>query len=98
MSEPLPLSVAPHVLPFFVLGQISRLFSTAATGALRAHLRGLAEAWRHLPVMLEKRREIQGKKRVPDAEIRRLLRASSFAATASIARRLRDRARFRVSR
>ena len=48
-------------------------------------------AWRLLPTMREKRAEIQKRKLVSDAEVRRLLRRSSLAATASIARRLRDR-------
>ena len=87
----LPLSVAPHILPFFVAGQITRLLTAAATGTLRAHLEGLAGAWHQLPVMLEKRREVQSAKRISDARVRRLLRESSFAATSSIARRLRDR-------
>jgi GT2 family glycosyltransferase len=86
----LPLSAVPHVLPFFVLGQIARLLTAAATGTLETHLEGLAGAWHHLPLMLEKRREIQGRRRVSDARIRRLLRESSLAAAASIARRLRD--------
>jgi GT2 family glycosyltransferase len=94
----LPLSVVPHVLPFFVLGQLVRLLTAAAAGALGAHLEGLAGAWRHLPLMLKKRREIQGNKRVSDAEIRGLLRGSSLAAAASIARRLRDRAQLSSSR
>jgi GT2 family glycosyltransferase len=88
----LPLSVVPYVLPFFVPGQVTRLLTATVTGALRAHLEGLAGAWRHLPLMLKKRREIQDKKRVSDARIRRLLRESSLAATASIVRRLRDQA------
>ncbi len=87
----LPLSALPHVLPFFVLGQLARLLVASATGTLGPHLRGLAEARRALPLMLEKRRGIQGKRKVPVPEIRRLLRESSLAATASIARRLRDR-------
>ena len=87
----LPLSAVPHVLPFFVLGQLARLLTAAATGSLGAHLRGLAEAWHHLPIMLEKRRRIQKNRRTSDAKIRGLLRGSSLAATASIARRLRDR-------
>ena len=87
----LPLSAIPHILPFFVVGQLARLLTATATGSLGAHLEGLAGAGRHLPLMLEKRREIQKRKRVSDAEIRRLLRESSLAATASIARRLRDR-------
>jgi GT2 family glycosyltransferase len=87
----LPLSVVPHILPFFALGQLARLLTAAATGSLRAHLEGLAGAWRHLPLMLRKRAEIQKRKRISDAEVRRLLRESSLAATASIVRRLRDR-------
>jgi hypothetical protein len=68
-----------------------RLLTASATGSLRAHLEGLAGAWRHLPLMLGKRAGIQKRKKLPDAEVRRLLRESSLAATASIARRLRDR-------
>ena len=91
----LPLSTVPHVLPFFALGQLGRLITAAMTGSLRAHLEGLAGAWRHLPLMLGKRTEIQKRKKISDAEVRRLLRESSLAATASIARRLRDRAVWR---
>ena len=87
----LPVVAVPHILPFFLLEQLARLLSAAAAGALGAHLQGLGEAWRHLPLMLDKRREIRGKKRVSDREIRCLLRESSLAAAASIARRLRDR-------
>jgi GT2 family glycosyltransferase len=88
----LPLSVVPRMLPFFVAGQFVRLLTAAATGSLRAHLGGLADARRHLPLMLEKRAEIQKRKKLSDTEVRRLLRESSLAATASIARRMRDRA------
>jgi GT2 family glycosyltransferase len=94
----LPLSAVPHMLPFFVLGQIARLLTAAATGTLGAHLEGLAGAWHLLPLMLKKRREIQGRKRVSDTTIRGLLRESSLAATASIARRLRDQASLRLGR
>jgi GT2 family glycosyltransferase len=94
----LPHSVAPQVAPFFVLGQLGRLLTAAAAGTLGAHLRGLSEARRHLPLMLEKRREIQGRKRISDREIRGLLRESSLAAAASIARRLRDRIEARLGR
>jgi GT2 family glycosyltransferase len=87
----LPLPAAPHIAPFFLLEQLARLLTAAAAGALGAHVRGLAGAWRHLPLMLDKRRVIQGKKRVSDREIRNLLRQSSLAAAASIARRSRDR-------
>jgi GT2 family glycosyltransferase len=88
----LPLSAVPYILPFFITGQLVRLLTAAATGSLRAHLEGLAGAWRQLPAMLEKRAEIQKWKKLSDAEVRGLLRESSLAATASIARRLRDRA------
>jgi GT2 family glycosyltransferase len=94
----MPLSVVPRLLPFFVVGQLARLLTAAATGSLGAHLKGLIEAWRHLPLMLKKRREIQGNKRVSDAEIRGLLRESSLAAAASIARRLRDQIELRSTR
>lgn len=89
----LPLSVAPHLLPFFVVGQLTRLLTAAATGTLRAHLEGLAGAWRHLPLMLEKRREIQSRRKVSDASIRVVVLSSSLAATSSIARRMRHRLR-----
>jgi GT2 family glycosyltransferase len=91
LVKDLPLSAVPHVLPFVALGQLARFATAAATGSLRAHLKGLAGAWRHLPLMREKRAVIQKRKQVSDAEVRRLLRRSSLAAAASIARRLRDR-------
>jgi GT2 family glycosyltransferase len=94
----LPLSAVPHILPFFVLGQLARLLTAAGSGTLGAHLEGIFEAWHHLPLMLKKRHESQSKKRVSDAEIRRLLRESSLAAAASIARRLRDQVRLRFLR
>ena len=84
----LPVSVVPHVLPFFVFGQLARLLTATATGTLRAHLEGLLGAWRHLPLMLEKRRGIQKSKEVSDAEVRKMLRESQIAATKSIVRRL----------
>jgi GT2 family glycosyltransferase len=89
----LPLSVAPHLLPFFVAGQLTRLLTAAATGTLRAHLEGLTGAGRHLPLMLEKRRGIQSRRKIPDADIRVAVLSSSLAATSSITRRLRDRLR-----
>lgn len=94
----LPLSVVPHLLPFFAFGQLARLLTAVATGSLQAHLEGLSEARRHLPLMLRKRREIQAKKRVSDAYVRRLLRESSFAAAASIVRRLHGRFQQRLGR
>ncbi|CAN5529633.1 glycosyltransferase family 2 protein [soil metagenome] len=86
----LPVSIVPHLLPFFVPAQLARLLTAVATGTWRAHTEGLSEAWQHLPSMLKKRREIQDSKTVSDAYVRRLLGESSLAAVASIARRLRD--------
>jgi hypothetical protein len=94
----LPLSAVPHVLPFFVLEQLGRLLAATVTGSPRAQLQGLAEARRHLPLMLKKRRRIQGEKRVPGGEIRALLRGSGLAATKSIARRMRDQIKTRLGR
>ena len=91
LVKDLPLSAVPHILPFLVFGQLARFATAAATGSLRAHLEGLAGAWRHLPLMRQKRTGIQKRKQLTDAEVRRLLRESSLAAAASIARRLRDR-------
>ena len=91
LVKDLPLSAVPHILPFFVLGQFARLVTAAATGTLRVHLEGLVGAWRHLPLMRQKRAEIQKRKQLSDAEVRKLLRKSSLAAAASIARRLQDR-------
>jgi GT2 family glycosyltransferase len=91
LVKDLPLSAVPHILPFFVFGQLARFATAAATGSLRAHLEGLAGARRHLPLMREKRAVIQKRKRLSEAEVRKLLRESSLAAAASIARRLRDR-------
>ena len=87
----LPLSAVPYILPFFAAGQLGRLVTAAVTGSLRAHLEGLAGAWRYLPLMSEKRAGIQKRKQLSDAEVRKLLRESSLTAAASIARRLRDR-------
>ena len=94
----LPLSVVPHVLPFFLLGQLARMLVTAASGVWLAHLRGLVEAARLLPLMLKKRREIQEHRRVSVGYVRGLLRRSSWSAGASLARRLADRLMVRCSR
>ncbi len=93
LVKDLPLSVVPHVLPFFIPAQLARLLTAVMTGVLRPHLQGLLEAGRRLPLMLAKRRGVQRNRKLSDAGVRRLLRASQGAATASIARRLRYRAR-----
>jgi GT2 family glycosyltransferase len=96
----LPAPLVPGFLPFVVAGQLSRLFVIAASSprALPAHLEGLAGALRLLPGMLQKRRGIQARRRVPDGYLRRLLEESSRSAGASLRRRLRDRLGGRVGR
>ncbi|HEV2094800.1 MAG TPA: glycosyltransferase family 2 protein [Rubrobacter sp.] len=95
----LPAPLVPGMVPYLVAGQLSRLVVTAASAAtLRAHLEGLAQAARLLPLMLRKRREIQKRRRVPVEYVRRLLKDSSRATGASLLRRLRDRLLERVGR
>jgi GT2 family glycosyltransferase len=95
-----PLSVVPHILPFFVPGQLARLAFAALTSreTLGAHVEGFKEARKHLPLMLGKRREVQAKRRISNAEVRRLIRGSSLDATASLLRRIRDRAQRKLGR
>lgn len=87
----LPAPLVPALLPFFVLGQLSRLAVTTVSGVWRAHLTGLAEAIRFLPPMLRKRRKIQEGRKVPVGYVRWLLRTSSRTAGISLTHRLRDR-------
>jgi GT2 family glycosyltransferase len=95
----LPLSGAPYVLPFLLLGQLSRLVVMATSwDTLKAHLAGISEARRQLPLMLEKRRRIQSARKISSVEVWHLFKASSLAATASIARRLRDGFLSRIGR
>jgi GT2 family glycosyltransferase len=100
LVKDLPLYLVPHVLPFFVLGQMTRLVTVSLSGraVLKAHLEGLSGALVHLPLMLRKRRKVQAHRRVSGPEIQRLIRESSFAATASLARRLRDLALSKAGR
>ena len=84
----LPAPLVPGFLPFIVAGQLSRLIVTASTSTLVAHLSGLAGALRLLPLMLKKRREIQGRRRVSVEYVRRLLKEATRAAGASLRRRL----------
>ncbi len=90
LAKNLPAPLVPTFLPFFVLGQLSRLAVTTASGVWRAHLTGLVEAVLGLPRMLRKRREIQKCQKVPPYYIRRLLQQSSRMARNSLIRRLRD--------
>lgn len=87
----LPVSTVPHILPFFVLAQITRLLTAAASGVWYAHLRGLVEAVGLLPLMLHKRKGIQKRRRVSTGYVRKLMQKSSRSAYASLLRRLKDR-------
>ncbi|MBA2511559.1 MAG: glycosyltransferase family 2 protein, partial [Rubrobacteraceae bacterium] len=93
----LPGSLAGGYLPSIVLGQLSRLLVVSLSpGGPKAHLEGLAGAWRLLPKMLEKRRKIQNERRVSDAYLRELLGRSSRRAAESRRRRIRDAVRSRL--
>jgi GT2 family glycosyltransferase len=89
LVKDLPTTLVPRLLPFILAGQLSRLIVTASTSTLKAHLEGIAGALRLLPLMMEKRREIQKRRRVPDEYLRQLLKESSTAAGKSVRRRLR---------
>ncbi len=92
----LPGSLAWGYLPSIALGQLSRLLIVSLSpGGLKAHLAGLAEAWRLLPKMLKKRKGIQGARRVSDAYLKELLGRSSRRAAESRRRRIRDAVRTR---
>jgi len=90
LVKDLPTPLVPGMLLPIVAGQVTRLAVTTLSGVLPAHLAGLVEAMRLMPKMLRKRRDIQKRRRVPTTHIRMLLRDSSWAARASILRRLRD--------
>lgn len=87
----LPLALVPHLLPFFVAGQVVRLATAFATGVAGAHLRGLREAVAMLPGMLEKRREIQKTRRITNSQVLKLVRGAAADSTVSVARRIRHR-------
>jgi GT2 family glycosyltransferase len=95
----LPATLAWRMLPSIVAGQLSRALTIGLSpGGARAYLEGLAGARLHLPSMLEKRREIQKHRRVPDDYIRGLLRDSARQAAGSQRRRIRDRMLLRLGR
>jgi len=95
----LPAALVWRQLPPLLAGQLSRVVITSFSSAgLRAHLGGLAGAWRLLPRMLKKRKEIQARRRVSDNYVRRLLRESSRQAIQSRRRRVRNQIRLRLGR
>jgi GT2 family glycosyltransferase len=93
----LPRALVWRNLPSLLAGQLSRVVVTSFSSAgLRAHLGGLAGAWRLLPRMLEKRKKIQNRRRVSDGYVRQLLRESSRQAIESRRRRVGDQIRLRL--
>ncbi len=96
----LPRSLILGSLPHLLFGQLLRLLTALffRGGLLRAYLAGLVGAWRMLPLMLEKRREIQGRRRVSDDYVWGLLQQSSHRAAQSQRRRARDQASLRLPR
>lgn len=87
----LPASLAWRLMPSLLAGQLSRVVVTSfSSGGLQAHLNGLAGAWRLLPRMLQKRKEIQANRRVSDNYVRWLLSESSRQAARSRRRRVWD--------
>ena len=96
----LPAALAWRMLPSLLTGQLLRLVTAVlfSGGLLRAYLSGLAGAWRLLPRMLKKRKEIQKRRRVSDDYVRRLLRESSRQTTESQRRRIRDQLLLRFGR
>jgi len=95
----LPAALVWSSLPSLLAGQLSRIVITSFSSAgLRAHLGGLAGAWRLLPQMLKKRKEIQNRRRVSDNDVRQLLRESSRQAIESRRRRIREQIRVRFER
>jgi GT2 family glycosyltransferase len=95
----LPATLVWRSLPSLLAGQLARVAITSfSSTGLRAHLGGLAGAWRLLPRMLEKRKDIQNRRRVSDDYIRRLLRFSSHQARESRRRRVRDQIQLRLGR
>jgi len=95
----LPASLFVRSMPSLLAGQLSRAVVTSLSpGGLRAYLAGLAGAWRLLPRMLEKRKEIRRHQRVSNVYVRQLLRESSRRAVESRRRRIRDQVSLRLRR
>ena len=94
----LPAALVWSSVPSLLGGQLMRLVFTSFSGTLRPYLEGLAGAWRLLPLMLKKRKQIQNRRGVSDDYVRRLLQESSRRATESQRRRLRDQLRLRLGR
>jgi GT2 family glycosyltransferase len=95
----MPASLVLRLLPSILGGQLLRASITSLSpGGLRAYLAGLVGAWRLLPRMLKKRKDIQNRRGVTDDYIRKLLRESSRRAIESQRRRIRDRVQPRFGR
>jgi GT2 family glycosyltransferase len=96
----MPTSLLLRYLPILLVGQLLRLVTAILFrgGLLRAYLGGLAGAWQLLPRMLDKRQEIQKRRRVSDDYIRELLQQSSRWTLESQRRRIRDQLLLRLGR
>ena len=95
----LPTSLVWRLLPSVMAGHLYRLATTSLSpGILKAYLSGLAGALRLLPKMLEKRMEIQKRRRVSDGYVYGLLRESSRMVAESRRRRIRDQLSLRRER
>jgi GT2 family glycosyltransferase len=93
----LPAALAWRLLPSIVAGQLARALTVSLSpGGARAYLEGLAGAWRLLSKMLEKRKDIQKRRRVSEDHVRWLLRESARQAAGSQRRRIRDRILLRL--
>jgi len=93
----LPAALVWRLLPSIVAGQLARAVTVGLSpGGARAYLNGLAGALRLLPRMLEKRKDIQKRRRISDDHVRRLLRESARQAAGSQRRRIRDRILLRL--
>ena len=94
----LPASLVPRFLPLFALGQLLRVLLTSSSPSkAAANLRGLAGAVRLLPRMLRKREEIQGRRKVPDEYVVRLLTDAARRAAATRRGQLRDKLKARLA-
>ena len=87
----LPAPLVPKYAPLFFAGQLLRVLLTSTSPEkARANLSGLLGAGRLLPRMLNKRRSVQERRRIPTSRIEVLLLESFRRAAGSRARQLRD--------
>jgi GT2 family glycosyltransferase len=78
-----PAAALLRHLPKILAFQAISLYASYRDGILRAHLRQLGGAWRVLPSMLRKRREIQRARRVSLAELNAVMAPEVYAGSSS---------------